>query len=404
MYTRLARPFFAALCIGLGTCAVAHAQTNVDAFNPGTNGTVHGIAVQPDGKIIVVGLFNRLGGGGSGTTMREKIGRLNPDGSLDTAFNPGAGSGVLSAVALQPDGKILVGGVFSWLGGGAFDEPGTAIRHNIGRLHADGSVDLSFDPGASLGVNAIAVQPDGKIVVAGCFHALGGGGSGTTPRHSIGRLNADGSLDTSFDAGTNGCLDAVVVQPDGKIVVGGAFNTLGGGGTGTTTRYGIGRLNADGSLDTSFNAGVDQHVDALALQADGKIVVGGTFQTLEFGGAGTPRSRIGRLNADGSLDTSFDPGSNSRVHSLLVQPDGKIVVGGILHEARRWGVPSAVKAGMASNRAAPRRRVPRYWLQPGCRVAGLRFGGSTGWEGPRRRRISGARRRSADSQIPYWPR
>ncbi len=92
LYTRLARPFFAALCIGLGTCAVAHAQTNVDAFNPGTNGAVRGIAVQPDGKIVVVGIFDRLGGGGSGTTMREKIGRLNPDGTLDTAFNPGAGS------------------------------------------------------------------------------------------------------------------------------------------------------------------------------------------------------------------------------------------------------------------------------------------------------------------------
>ena len=176
-------------------------------------------------------------------------------------------------------------------------------------------------------------------MVAGCFHALGGGGSGTTPRHSIGRLNADGSLDTSFDAGANGCLDAVVVQPDGKIVVGGTFDTLGGGGTGTTTRYGIGRLNADGSLDTSFNAGVDQRVDALALQADGKIVVGGAFQTLEFGGSGTLRSRIGRLNADGSLDASFDPGSNSRVHSLLVQPDGKIVVGGSFSRLGGGGFP-----------------------------------------------------------------
>jgi uncharacterized delta-60 repeat protein len=341
----ISRKILAATCLVLVGWASAYAQTDVDTFNPGANGAVHGIAVQPDGKIVLVGGFDRLGGGTqTGTTpsagqAREKIGRVNPDGSLDHEFNPGAGSGILHAVAIQPDGKILVGGSFSWLGGGGFDEPGMALRRNIGRLNADGSVDLSFDPGASLAVNSIALQPDGKIIVAGCFTTLGGGGTGTTTRRSIGRLHADGSLDTTFDGGTNGCVDAVAVQPDGKILVGGGFSTLGGGGTGTTTRYSIGRLNSDGSLDASFNAGVDQGVDALALQPDGKILVGGSFQTLDVEGAGTFRSRIGRLNADGSLDMGFDPGSNSRVHSLFVQPDGKIIVGGSFTRLGGGGFP-----------------------------------------------------------------
>ena len=122
------------------------------------------------------------------------------------------------------------------------------------------SLDTSFNPGANGSVCALAVQPDGKILVGGDFTTLGGGGTGTTPRNRIGRLNADGSLDTSFNPGANGGVYALAVQPDGKILVGGDFTTLGGGGTGTTTRNCIGRLNADGSLDTSFNPGANGDV------------------------------------------------------------------------------------------------------------------------------------------------
>jgi hypothetical protein len=104
-----------------------------------------------------------------------------------------------------------------------------------------------FDPGANDAVAAIAVQADGKILVGGDFTTLGGGGTGTTTRNNIGRLNADGSLDTSFNPGANGTVIAIAVQADGKILVGGDFTTLGGGGTGTTTRNHIGRLNTDGS-------------------------------------------------------------------------------------------------------------------------------------------------------------
>ena len=311
------------MCAVLGLAAVAHAQSAVDGFDPGANSFVYSVAVQADGKILVGGNFSTLGGGGTGTTLRNYFGRLNSDGSLDTSFNPGA-NGQVRTVAVQADGKILVGGFFSMLGGGG---TGTTSRKYLGRLNADGSVDTSFNPGANGGVYAVAVQADGKILVAGVFTGLGGG-TGTTTRNHLGRLNADGSLDMTFNPGANDWVFAVAEQADGKVLVSGGFTTLGGGGTGSTTRNYLGRLNADGSLDTSFNPGANEWVMAVAVQADGKILVGGYFTTLGGGGTGaTTRNHLGRLNADGSLDATFNPGvSGPHVAAVVVQPDGKILV------------------------------------------------------------------------------
>ena len=143
-------------------------------------------------------------------------------------------------------------------------------------------------------VQALALQADGKILVAGSFTTIGGGGTGTTTRNTLARLNADGSLDPSFNPGANGQVVALAVQADGKILVGGGFTTLGGGGTGTTARSCIGRLNADGSLDTSFDPGAKAEVLALAVQPDGKILVGGLFTTLGGGGTGTTTRNLHR--------------------------------------------------------------------------------------------------------------
>ena len=137
--------------------------------------------MQADGKILVGGDFTTLGGGGTGTTTRNYLGRLNADGSSTTSFDPGAGGNspvVVGALAVQADGKILVGGKFTRLGGGT----GTTTRNYLGRLNADGSLDTGFDPGANDSVRALAVQADGKILVGGHFTLLGGGGFGTTAR------------------------------------------------------------------------------------------------------------------------------------------------------------------------------------------------------------------------------
>ena len=294
-------------------------------FDPGANGGVFSLAVQPDGKILVGGAFTTLGGGGTGTTPRSYLARLHPDGSLDTTFNPGADN-IVQALALQPDGKILVGGSFTMLGGGGI---GTTIRNRLGRLHADGSLDADFNPGANVGVNAVALQSDGKILVGGAFTTLGGGGTGTSTRNRIGRLHADGTLDATFNPGANDTVNVFAVQSDGQILVGGFFTGL-GGELGSTLRFKIGRLRQDGSLDADFNPGANATVFALAIAPDGQILVGGVFTMLGGGSNGTtPRHRIGRLHADGSLDSAFNPGANDVVLAVAVQPDAKPLVGGL---------------------------------------------------------------------------
>ncbi len=299
------------------------AQSAVDGFDPGADRNVKALAVQPDGKIIVGGTFSTLGGGGTGTTTRKHIGRLNPDGRLDLSFDPGAND-IVDALAIQADGKIVVGGFFTTLGGGG---SGTSVRNHIARVNPDGTLDTSFDPGANAEIICLALQADGKILVGGSFTTLGGGGTGRTARNRIARLNPDGTLDTTFDPGANGEVDALAIQADGKILVGGAFTTLGGGGT--TVRNHIARLNSNGTPDTSFDPGANNNVLALAVQPDGKILLGGDFTTVGGGGTGTtPRARIARLFANGTAEASFDPGANDHVKALVVQADAQILVGG----------------------------------------------------------------------------
>ncbi|MGD0745177.1 MAG: immunoglobulin domain-containing protein [Verrucomicrobiota bacterium] len=224
---------------------------------------------------------------------------------MDPAFNPGADA-VVECLALQADGKILVGGFFSTLAGQA--------RNSLGRLNADGSVDTSFNPGAGGGVTSLVVQPDGKILVGGWFTSLAG-----TNRNYLGRLNPDGTPDTSFNPGADNFVNCLALQADGKILVGGWFTSLAG-----TNRNHLGRLNPDGSIDTTFNPGANDQVYSLAVQTDGSILAGGYFTSL----AGTNRNYIGRLNSNGSVDTAFNPGAGGQVSSLAVQVDGKILVGG----------------------------------------------------------------------------
>ena len=138
---------------------------------------------------------------------------------------------------MQADGKILVGGDFTSVGG--------QTRNNIARLNPDGSLDASFDPNASFFVEALAVQADGKILVVGLFSSIGG-----QTRNGIARLNSDGSLDANFDPNANGQVHAVAVQADGKILVGGDFTSIGG-----QTRNRIARLTTTGCSVTSTVCG-----------------------------------------------------------------------------------------------------------------------------------------------------
>ncbi|NCT67106.1 MAG: hypothetical protein GXC76_05600 [Rhodanobacteraceae bacterium] len=285
----------------LALCAApVFAQSAADGFDPVADDAVTTLAVQADGKVLVGGVFTRIGG-----QVRQRIARLQADGSLDGSFDPAANDSV-DALAVQADGKVLLGGLFTQVGGQA--------RRHIARLHADGTLDAGFDPVANGWVLGVAVQADGKVLIGGDFTQVGG-----QPRNRIARLNADGTLDADFDPGANGAVTRFAVLPGGKLLVGGMFTQIGG-----QARQRLARLNPDGTLDAGFSADADDQVRSLAVQVDGKVLVGGDFTQL----GGQARNRIARLNADGTLDAGFDPGAGNKVYGLAVQADGKVLVGG----------------------------------------------------------------------------
>jgi uncharacterized delta-60 repeat protein/uncharacterized repeat protein (TIGR01451 family) len=281
--------------------------------HPGTDGIVSSVVVQPDGRTIIGGDFvsyNYVG--------RNSIARMNVDGTIDVTFDPGDGANdFITSVNLLADGSVFVAGGFS-----AFDG---RERGRVALLDAYGSLvsDAQFDPGAGANgtVWAAVVQPDGKYIIAGEFTSYD-----RVPRPHIARLNADGTLDTTFDpgAGPDGNIWCVALQIDGRIVIGGEFKNVG-----FSARSGVARLNSDGTLDFSFRPGQGIPVGsvyALGLRPDGKIWIGGEFTKFDV----YSLKRFCRLNANGSVDASFDPGTGAdgTVYSIAMQPDGTAYVGG----------------------------------------------------------------------------
>ena len=244
-------------------------------------------------------------------------------GAIDTTFNTsnngiyGNGSGFNGDVRST---NIQLDGKV--LMGGLFTSFNSIARNCIARLNIDGSLDTTFNPGTgfNLWVYSTSIQSDGKIIVGGIFTSFNGAAI-----NRIARLNIDGSLDTTFNPGT-GFDDEVwsmSIQSDGKIIVAGAFTSF----NGISKNY-IARLNVDGSLDTSFNPGTgfNNVVASVHIQSDGNIIVGGRFTLYN----GTARNRIVRLNTGGSLDTTFNPGTgfDGSVWSISIQTDGNVILGG----------------------------------------------------------------------------
>lgn len=344
----------------------------------GTDGDVYAIALYSDDKIIIAGNFTKYNG-----ITRNKIARLNADGSLDTTFNPGAGIGsdynlpdedlMISAVAIQNDGKIIIVGNFTSYNG--------TSRNKIARLNANGSLDTTFNPGTGAdgeedAISCVAIQSDGKIIAGGYFSAFNGepvsnivrltstgavdkyfaadyipeegddsvtysfpdkevssigiqsdgsiviGGSfnlcGQYSRNKLARFNSDGTFDTSFSSGTGTVAEiySIVIQPDDKILAGGSGLYFA-------------RYNSSGSLDTvfsSFNSATEDDIYGIALQPDDKILLCGTFDSFK----GTPCKNLIRLNINGAVDTDFktNDGSNDTVICMAVHTDWNILIGG----------------------------------------------------------------------------
>lgn len=296
-----------------------------DGFNPNVNGNVFALAIQPDGKILIGGKFTEVQPNGAAvTTLRSNLARLLPDGRNDDSFN-GSTDGEVTALVLQPDGRIVIGGKFTKASG--------QDHNHLARLNADGSVDNTFNPSltgrfaAETTVSALVLQPDGAIVAGGVFFDQAGS---TLPRN-LARFKADGSLDATFLPKPNLQVLALALQVDGKILVGGGFTTLQPNGAATTTtRNRIARLNVDGTVD-SFDPNANNMISAIAVRSDGSILIGGTFTTLQPNGTDTAvgtMARLALLNTDGTLATGFTGYSDGQVSAIKLQSDGMILVGG----------------------------------------------------------------------------
>ncbi len=321
---------------------------------------VHAAALQPDGKLIIVGddLFESAP---DGTMLR-----LNADGTRDTGFTARTlpvRDGV-HMLAVQEDGKILIGAaIVSKVP--PFDLPGTTTV-GIQRLNADGSQDTGFKSvslAESQGfetTTCVAVLPDGKLLIGGKSFVY-------APVFANGRsclrLNTDGSLDASFGPVVvdvdqsqslgvvyRGTVGSMVRQSDGKVVIGGWFTHVNG-----SPKNSIARLNADGSLDQSFDGGLRQgsQVTSMAQQNDGRILVAGWNINV----LGTRYATIARLEADGSLDRSFSPGTPSQhgISTIGLEADGNVLVGGgftMLNGVSRRGYARL----LGSERPTPRDR------------------------------------------------
>jgi uncharacterized delta-60 repeat protein len=280
----------------------------------GANGPVFASATQSNGKVIIGGNFTSYNG-----TPINRIARLNTDGSLDTTFHVGDGAnGTVYVIKVLNNDAILIGGAFTSYnyGGG---EKITMIGINGENIQSVGG----FGPSQCNGtVYSISVQNDGKIIVGGSFTLYQ-----SLDCRRIVRLDAFGYRDMTFSSaygvnnGANNTIYTTAVQSNGKIIIGGAFKSFNG-----ITKNRITRLNADGTIDTSFlGTGTDSTVRSITIQSDGKVLVGGDFTKYN----GVSLNRIIRLNTIGTNDSGFSPiVVNNSVWDIKIQTDGKILFAG----------------------------------------------------------------------------
>jgi uncharacterized delta-60 repeat protein len=300
--------------------------------------SVTSIAVQPDGKLIIGGNFTQVFPENNLSSVSSPyVTRINDDGSVDTTFIPNPNQAV-SAIAVEPDGNVLIGGYFTTVQ--PLDTSTPTLRNHIARLNTYGVPDSTMDPDAAGQVFASAVLSNGQYLVGGTFLSIGG-----VTQNFLARLNASGSLDTTFAPTINGPIQAIVLQPNGQILISGSFSEVDG-----ITMGNIARLNADGSIDGAFNPNVNSNVDAMALASNGQIYIGGNFSIIAPNGAttGYSISSFARLNADGSVDLTFNPAPNGSVFCIVIDSTGRILIGGgftSIGVAQRGYIASLLSSG-----------------------------------------------------------
>lgn len=279
-----------------GIAMVSDSATLSSSFNPGIgfNNDVWAITKQSTGRIIVGGFFTNYSG-----SFRTRIVGLNSNGTIDSGFNVGtAGAGnIVYALATQTDDKIIAGGTFTTYSGSS------TSTTRLMRLNSNGTQDLTYNTGTGLNSYPLTIlaRADGKIFVTGLFTTYSG-----SAINYIMQTNSNGTRDTSFNVGVGLTAGSVgysaVTQSDNKLIVGGSFTTYSG-----STSNRLVRINTDGTRDSTFNVGNGPNniASAIAIQSDGKIIVGGQFTSY----SGSALNRITRVNTDGTRDTSFNVGT-----------------------------------------------------------------------------------------------
>lgn len=363
------------------------------SFNavPGANGTVDSLCVQPDGKVLVGGHFTNIH---DASPARPNLARLNADGSLDTTFNPPTfDSGILD-LAVQPDGKILATGAFSRVNG--------AACQGLCRLRPDGSVDFIFNPPdtqTGAGMFSVVVDHHSPALGGGRIYAVGPITTKVNPRVRSGVvcLLPDGTPDPAFQIGAGAlrALDgtgfvsyenrALALQTDGKLLVGGQF-----GAFNQSAKPNVVRLNPDGSVDESFTAPAFAWSQGSVLiftvlsQPDGKVLVGGTFDSV----GGVQHRNLVRLTATGAIDPTWDNGSGSNngsggsVSMMIPKPDGRVLVSPLISTTIRGVYTSCVDlyTGLPADAGRGRFRSASHGALPGktIRIAVQRVDGGRG--------------------------
>lgn len=219
-------------------------------------------------------------------------------------------SGLLRAVVALPDGSFVFGGNFTSVGG--------TPRNYLAKLRPDGTLDPVFNPSASSGVYALAVDAAGRVYAGGRFTSVGG-----QPRDRLVKLDGvSGAVDPTWNPGADDEVSALAVDASGHVYAGGTFESAGGQARSYLVKLDGG---GSGSADTAWNPGADRYVRALAVDAAGRVYAGGDFATI----GGVARERIARLDGgSGAVDPLWNPGADDDVRALATAPGGLVYAGG----------------------------------------------------------------------------
>jgi len=265
-----------------------------------TNGEVLCFCQLPNGQVLAGGTFTAVSG-----VTRNRLARFNADGSFDSSFNISV-NGTVTSLALQADGSVVVGGAFSTFGG--------LSRNGIAKLTPSGANDTSFGRNAFGTSISIITQTDGKLIVFGDM-------SVPTPTPGEGnylcRLNANGTVDSTFVPDPNAPVSSAAITSDGKILAGGPYTSIG-----AASKTGLNRVTALGVHDNTF-AEVAAAVQSIMLQCDGKVIAGSYTA-----GSLASTERLVRLSTTGTNDSTFVATARNAVYGLSMQSDGKVIVTG----------------------------------------------------------------------------